>query len=184
MSIIHEALKKVQNSLQDKISSPPRVGGAEPLTVAPASTEGRSASDGKSGPKSGWKIIVLVLSAVAILTAGYMYRQGASSALPPSVPKIGSPPPVQINAAPAPVPASAPVPEPKTEAKPEPKPEHADTLNIHGIMSDPNGNVVLIDNGIYAEGDEVQGVKIIKISLDGIVILKDGKEETIRVGQH
>ncbi|MDO8675885.1 MAG: hypothetical protein Q7K71_07230 [Candidatus Omnitrophota bacterium] len=156
MSIIHEALKKVQNSLQDKIS-----GGA------------------KSGSKDGWKIIVLVLSAVAVLTTGYVYRQGASSPAPhPVVPKIGSPPPVQVNAVPAPVP------ETKTEAKPEPKPEYADTLNIHGIMSDPNGNVVLIDNGIYAEGDEVQGVKIIKISLDGIVILKDGKEETIRVGQH
>ena len=173
MSIIHEALKKVQNSLQDKISSPPRVGGAEPLTVAPA--EGGT----KNGPKSGWKVIVLVLSVVAVLTAGYVYRQGASSPAPhPVVPKIGPPSPIQVNAVPAPVP------EPKTEAKPEPKPEHTDTLNIHGIMSDPNGNVVLIDNGIYAEGDEVQGVKIIKISLDGIVILKDGKEETIRVGQH
>src|SRR3989338_9840637 len=59
ISIIHEALKKVQNSLQDKISSPPRVGGAEPLTVAPA--EGGT----KKGPKSGWKVIVLFLSVVA-----------------------------------------------------------------------------------------------------------------------
>ena len=162
MSIIHEALKKVQNSLQDKISSPPRVGGAEPLTVAPA--EGGA----KSGPKSGWKVIVLVLSAVAVWTAGYVYWQDASSPAPhPSVSKIEPPRPVHFNAAPLPL--------------LEPK---ADTLNIHGIMSDPNGNVVLIDNGIYAEGDEVQGVKIIKISFDGIVILKDGKEETIQVGQH
>lgn len=162
MSIIHEALKKVQNSLQDKISSPPRLGGAEPLTVVPAEGEA------KSGAKGGWKTLVLVLSAVAVLTAGYVYRQG----------RYEPPPPVQVNAAPVPQP------EPKTETKPEPKPEHADTLNIHGIMSDPNGNVVLIDNGIYAEGDEVRGVKIMKISLDGIVVLKDGKEETIRVGQH
>lgn len=174
MSIIHEALKKVQNSLQDQIPPPPRLGGTEPLTVVPAEGEA------KNGAKGGWKTLVLVLSAVAVLTtAGYVYRQGASSPAPhPAVPKIGSPPPVQVNAAPVPQP------EAKAEAKPEPRPEHADTLNIHGIMSDPNGNVVLIDNGIYAEGDEVQGVKIVKISLDGIVVLKDGKEETIRVGQH
>ncbi|MBI3314651.1 MAG: hypothetical protein HYZ86_01740 [Candidatus Omnitrophica bacterium] len=144
MSIIHDALKKAQNGLQDKTPPPPRPGGAKPLTVAPA---------------------VLILLAAAVLTAGYVYRQGAPSPVPySSVPKIE--------------------PLPLLEPKAEPRPEHADTLNIHGIMSDPNGNVVLIDNGIYAEGDEVQGVKIIKISLDGIVILKDGKEETIRVGQH
>ncbi len=173
MSIIHEALKKVQNNLQDKTSPPPRLGGAEPLTVAPA------AGGTKGETKRGGNIVVLILLAAAVLTAGYLYWQGRPL---PSVPKKDSLPSRQggINATPAPVPP----PEPKNETKPEPKPEHADTLNIHGIMSDPNGNVVLIDNGIYAEGDEVQGVKIVKISLDGIVILKDGKEETIRVGQH
>ena len=168
MSIIHDALKKVQNGLQDKTSPlPPAV----PLK--------------NSGTKGGWKIIVLILLAVAVLTAGYVYRQNASSPAPhPSAPEIEPPPPVQINAAPVLQP------EPRNggaEAGPkaEPRPEYAaGTLNIHGIMSDPNGNVVLIDNGIYAEGDEVQGVKIIKISLDGIVILKDGKEETVRVGRH
>ncbi len=159
MSIIHDALKKVQNGLQNRAS--PVVG--RPLT--------------SPGAKGGWKIIVLILSAAAVLTAGYVYWSR------PSVPKTEPPPPVHVNAAPVPQP------EPhnggaEAKPKPEPKPEHADTLNIHGIMSDPKGNVVLIDNGIYAEGDEVNGVKIIKISLDGIVILKDGKEETIRVGQH
>ncbi len=154
MSIIHEALKKVQNSL--KISPPPET---VPLTVASA----------KGDTKGGWKIIVLVLLAVAVLTAGYMYWQGRPR---PSLPKTKPHPPVQAQ-------VKA---EPKAEL--EPKPAHADTLNIHGIMSDPKGNVVLIDDGIYAEGDEVNGVKIVKITLDGIVVLKDGKEETIRVGQH
>jgi len=158
MSIIHDALKKAQNSLQGK-------------------TDGGAAKDGAKG---GWKIIILILLAAAVLTAGYVYWQGRPSkntvaSLPPPVPsppaKQEQPPPQGgVNATP--------------EPKPEPRPAHADTLNIHGIMSDPKGNVVLIDNGIYAEGDEVQGVKIIKISIDGIVILKDGKEETIRVGQH
>ena len=76
----------------------------------------------------------------------------------------------------------APVPPPETKA--EPKPEYTDTLNIHGIMSNPKGNLVLIDNGIYAEGDKVQDIKIVKITLDGLVVLRDGKEETIRVERH
>ena len=158
MSIIHDALKKVPNGVQNRAS--PVVG--RPLT--------------SPGAKGGWKIIVLILSAAAVLTAGYVYWSC------PSVPKTEPPPPRQggVNAAPLPPP------KPKAESQPttEPKLEHADTLNIHGIMSDPKGNVVLIDNGIYAEGDEVNGVKIVKITLDGIVVLKDGKEETIRVGQH
>ncbi len=162
MSIIHDALKKTQDGLQARSASV--IG--QPLAIA----------------FGGRKIIILVLLAAAALTAEYVYWPR------PSLPKIDPPPAVRVNAVPAPQP------EPKVEAKPElkaeaqpqaePKVEPANALNIHGIMSNPKGNVVLIDNGIYAEGDEVQGVKIIKINLDGIVILRDKKEETIRVRPH
>ncbi len=55
------------------------------------------------------------------------------------------------------------------------------TLNIHGVMSDGPNNVVLINDQVYQEGDEVNGVKIIKISLNSITVINNGKEETIRV---
>jgi type II secretory pathway component PulC len=166
MSIIHDALKKAQNGLQARTSSV--IG--RPAPAVPLKN---------SGTKNGGKIVVLILLVMAALPAEYMYLRARP--LKHAVPTQEQPL-IQVNAAPAPVPQ----PELKAgpESKAEPKVEPTDTPNIHGIMSNPKGNVVLIDNGIYAEGDEVQGVKIIKISLDRIVILKDGKEETIRVKQH
>ncbi len=62
-----------------------------------------------------------------------------------------------------------------------PKPHVPQTLNIHGVMSNGPRNVVLIDDQVYQEGDEVDGVKIAKINLDFITVNNNGKEETIRV---
>ena len=55
------------------------------------------------------------------------------------------------------------------------------TLNIHGIMSNANGNLVLINDHVYQEGDEVDGAKIVKINLDSIMVIINGREQTIIV---
>ena len=55
------------------------------------------------------------------------------------------------------------------------------TLNIHGIMSNSNGNLVLINDQVYQEGDLVDGAKITKISLDSITLLNNGVEHVISV---
>ena len=60
-----------------------------------------------------------------------------------------------------------------------PAQEASHTLKIQGIMADPKGNVALIDGKVYAEGDDIDGAKIVRISLDSIVISRDGKEETL-----
>lgn len=54
-------------------------------------------------------------------------------------------------------------------------------LNIHGVMSNGPKNLVLINDQVYQEGDEVDGVKILKINLDSIRIINNGQEETIQV---
>ncbi len=162
MSIIHDALKKTQSGLQARSSS---------VIGRPPAADGGAA-------KRGGKIVILILLVMTVLPAEYMYLRARP--LKDTVQQ----PLIQVNAMPAPAPVSQP--ELKTEpgSKAEPKVEHTDTLNIHGIMSNPKGNLVLIDNGIYAEGDKVQDVKIVKITLDGLVVLRDGKEETIRVERH
>lgn len=70
--------------------------------------------------------------------------------------------------------ATAAIPAPPAETKPQ-------TLNIHGVMSNGSQNVVLIDDQVYQEGDEVDGIKILKINLDSITILNNGQEQSIRV---
>lgn len=57
------------------------------------------------------------------------------------------------------------------------------TLNIHGVMANDSGNLVLINDRVYQEGDTVEGAKIVKIDLDSVTIINDGKEETISVGR-
>jgi hypothetical protein len=55
------------------------------------------------------------------------------------------------------------------------------TLSIHGVMSNGSGTLVLINDSVYQEGDDVDGVKIVKISLNSITVINNGKEETIYV---
>jgi hypothetical protein len=55
------------------------------------------------------------------------------------------------------------------------------TLSIHGVMSNGSSNLVLINDSVYQEGDDVDGVKIVKISLNSITVINNGKEETIYV---
>ena len=61
------------------------------------------------------------------------------------------------------------------------KPPAPTTLSVHGIMSGSTGNLVLIDDQVYQEGDEVDGAKIIKIDLDSITVILNGQEQKIRV---
>jgi hypothetical protein len=55
------------------------------------------------------------------------------------------------------------------------------TLNIHGVMSNGTSNLVLINDQVYQEGDDVDGIKIVKISLNSITVIDNGKEKEIRV---
>jgi len=61
------------------------------------------------------------------------------------------------------------------------KPPAPITLNVHGIMSNATGNLVLINDQVYQEGDDVEGAKIVKINLDSITVIINGTEQTIRV---
>ncbi|MDE2222638.1 MAG: hypothetical protein KGK03_06165 [Candidatus Omnitrophica bacterium] len=54
-------------------------------------------------------------------------------------------------------------------------------LNIHGVLAGGSKNLVLIDDQVYQEGDEVDGIKIVKISLNAITVINNGQEEIIPV---
>jgi hypothetical protein len=52
---------------------------------------------------------------------------------------------------------------------------------INGTMTRGEQNLALIDGQIYEEGDEVAGVKLIKITPKGVTILENGEERTVKV---
>ena len=52
---------------------------------------------------------------------------------------------------------------------------------MQGILAQGNRTLALINDKIYEEGDEIGNIKIISIESNSITILKDGKEERVRV---
>jgi hypothetical protein len=92
--------------------------------------------------------------------------------------KITVNPAKPISPAPSQAPVSAANQQPMTYAT---DPNIHGTLNVHGVLANPTGNVVLINDQVYQEGDDVDGVKIVKINLNSIQINNNGQEETIRV---
>ena len=55
-------------------------------------------------------------------------------------------------------------------------------LNVQGVMSSAeHGNVALINNNVYETGSVINGIKILRISLQEIVVEHNGIEETLAV---
>ena len=52
---------------------------------------------------------------------------------------------------------------------------------INGTMTRGEQNLALIDGQIYEEGDEVDGVKLIKITPKGVTVLENGEERTVKI---
>jgi hypothetical protein len=164
MSIIHDALKKVQNETPPEVETlPPKKNKIKP-------------------------VLALICAIVIILgSLGFFYKQW--HVYFPTVKKSAKSPENLVPLARLIVNPPKPPPKPLGPSSPTELPaipNTADpdafvTLNIHGVMSDGPNNVVLINDQVYQEGDEVDGVKIVKISLDSITVINNGKEETIRV---
>ena len=69
-----------------------------------------------------------------------------------------------------------------TPAAATPSAASSDTaITITGIMTQGSKSVALINGQVYEEGDTVNGVKIIKITSNAVVVAKNGVERTIRV---
>jgi hypothetical protein len=193
MSIIHDALKKVQQKLAPK----PDTSEAAPapldnLYVTPEPVENlpTPASQQEPSPKSLLKVEtknILVLCGAMMVIAGsayYLYYQYKDS-----IPKVNNfaqktfyklvykkdPPPAFKTKAPEDL-------KPLAQLTITPsKTSSPITLNIHGIMANANGNLALINDQVYQEGDEVDGAKIVKINLDSIVVDVNGAQQTIFV---
>jgi len=207
MSIIHDALKKLQQGgakPEEKKPQPLFETPVEPLfSNAPAPKPAARAI--KPAPQNTFKTLMAFCCALLIFAGAFffLYKQvdsyfpevtgWAVSAykkilrIKPDIKSAEKPEPLaQIipHAAPPAPPAAAapqaPAPVKTTAVINEPRPE-PETLNIHGVMANGKNNLVLINDQVYQEGDEVAGIKILKIGLDYITVDNNGQEEKIRV---
>lgn len=146
MSIIHEALKKVQAR-----------GTSAAIPAVPAKPKG-----------SPLVLMALLIIAATLAAAAYYYFIYNRPVVVPAA--------TVIAAAPAAAPATTPVPAIAQTEVPT-----SVILNVQGLMTNNGATVALINGKIYEQGSEINGIKILAIEGNSITVLRDGKEETIRV---
>jgi len=196
MSIIHDALKKVQQKLAPKSDTTETNPAAAPtaldnLYVTPPLIEtlpqAGQEPEGKKSPKKldSGNVIVLCIALAVIGGSGYyLYYQFKDD-----IPKVNNFAKKEFYKI---VYKKEPPPAFKTKAQADLKPlaqltitptktSSPITLNIHGIMANATGNLALINDQVYQEGDEVDGAKIIKINLDSIIVDVNGSQQTVYV---
>jgi len=197
MSIIHDALKKVQQGRTPKADPTPIW--AEP--TKPIGT--KNAAQKPSIVKMITSLLAMLCAmAITVVVFSLVFQQFQKN-MPkaqkwakdiPKVKKMAMTSLSQlIHKMPLPVLKSPTSQEPKPLAQlTVPSPAASDTtqprtpltLNIQGVMAaDDHDNLVLINDQVYREGDEINGAKITKINLSAITIINNGKEETISVGK-
>ena len=107
-------------------------------------------------------------------------EQQADGATPPATaPAEASEPPSAPSSAAPPAPPAETAP-----AKPAPEPSDAldvSKLRVTAIMRSPDGNVALINGGLYRQGQTIQGALIVKIGQYEVELTANGKRFTIRM---
>ncbi len=215
MSIINDALKKVQQSLNTKpiqqSTAPQPVKAEEPPVKSTSPFDQPSPKPTDDGPvevltqdhaQLKKNIAASLISIIVVIACGaltwfqikdmpqvkewqalFNAKLKRASALRLNIKKAQDAKPLaQVaveQSAPTASPSTAEI--PNTAAVEAIKPLPPLMLNIHGVMANGSANIALINNQVYQEGDTVEGVKILKINLNEIVVLNNGREQTIAV---
>lgn len=202
MSIIHDALKKVQQSLTPKIDEAPvppsgtTPKGSTYLYASPPPIETLTPAKGESAHlkipvQNKIKTILVFICAMLItgLSLWYIYLQFRQNI--PQVKRFAKTSfyhlihkeqlPDFKTRSPADLKPLAQLTINPSTITPSTQAATPLTLNIHGIMSNARGNLALINDHVYQEGDDIDGAKIVKINLDSIMVNINGTEKTILV---
>lgn len=163
MSIIHEALKKVQQSM-----SIPQAKSEEMVEVL--------TSPDKKIAQHPLSPFLVAMGLVILVAAGlYFINMQKFAHLPLHWRGLTT---KQVSLA---KPAVAAIPAVKMPQVPNAPPPPLDPFNLQGVMADGSHSVALINDNIYEEGALVNDARIIKIGLDSVTIERNGKQETISV---
>ncbi len=176
MSIIHEALKKVQSNRSEtktlKDQAPPATAKSTPLPTGKATAPATPKPATLLG-SSLWAAVIIILCGFTFYNL-YELKTRKNELLAAKVP------PVIEQALPAPI-TNAVVVTPIVPPPPPPvKPKKGEIL-LSGIVLMDGKNFALINKEFYEVGEKVEGATITKITDDSIDILQKGKTRTIKV---
>ncbi|MBN2831551.1 MAG: hypothetical protein JXL82_04695 [Candidatus Omnitrophica bacterium] len=149
MSIIYDALKKVEKSFGKKT---PEKNQTENQTVKPKN---------KNNPALIYILVILAGLFLGKIAISFFTR-----------PKIIQPPPSAM-----PVITPADIAPPVEEEKPAPPPDPVLTLN--GVYFQKNEGYALVNNRIIKIGDTIQGATVKAVTLDRVILEFEGREITL-----
>ena len=183
MSIIHDALKKVQQTNNAGLPTPP----------TPSQETAPSPETAKAQDKTSLPLLVAVICAVVAMIF---------AALPQFTPKKTTAPSTPVAAAPVSpaVPTKQPVPEPAAPstntiskavanavAAPTQPPsapvqkivdpnDPLSSIQIEGVMDMGGKKAVLINGNVYEEGQTIHGRIISSITFDSLTVMENGQK--------
>ena len=150
MSIINEALKKTQDLLQASKESP--------------------AKETPENNKWLWLVTILVIAGFVGCAFAFLFLIKTSR-------RDVSLPVTNVSSDISPL---NPVPSASKPAAGSPQtPSNNSPLVLNGIIASDKGNMALINNQIYKEGDEVEGKKVLSIKQDKVEIFDKGEIITL-----
>jgi len=188
MSIINDALKKVQQSLQHSPSKPEPSKPSDPEHPSSPIEEPQGANmvDRYSNlvqtePKptipffknKEWRDTAILLTCFAIciillLLIVFLFRQNPPTPAAPPAPAPAKS--AQEQSVPPPA-----LPKKTTPAGP------TDTIIVTGVMKMGAENMALINNEIYEVGEMINGARIVAIEMDRVEIMKDSEIKVLKV---
>ena len=183
MSIIHDALKKVQHS-----TNPPAEPKAQPVLASTRPTD-------VSRPIFIIITTVIAIAVVILLVILWGLAKDTTRTASPARTPATQPLPVQAAAStpvqePAPQTAAPKVPSPKelgsslvssVPVKTVVPEDPLSSIRVQAIMQQDGQTVALINNIVYKEGQTVFGRIIAKITPDGVTFMDDGRQRTFPV---
>ncbi len=185
MSIIHDALKKVQKSMEQN-NTP-----INPFKLQEDIVEVLPSLNPKKKKNNSTLLWISIITSVLILFGFVLF---IFSEIKSKNPKflfslnLNSIMRTQTHSSKTkitPTPTSSPVkeaaqtPTANTPIANAPPLSPSPTLDLQGIMASSGQNIALINNSVYEEGAVIDGKKIIKINLNTITIEYNGKQEEI-----
>jgi hypothetical protein len=161
MSIIHEALKKVQQNFS-----------AMPPAADPAATPSQpvdAAAPQKPVPNVWMSLLSVLLVAGAAL---FLYSQCLKHW--PQIRQL-----FNLPARTLPKIALPKLSFPKAVSSPAVAKAAPNAFNVQGVVTQNGHAVALINDRIYEAGDQIGEVKIVSISASAVTVLRNGVEETV-----
>ena len=183
MSIIHEALKKVQSERSENTRTQNNIAPAPKRALADSNISSAELTAYTEITKNSWALNKRLWSLLLFILVAFIFynlykynlRITKITIANSTMPSVQSLADKNTNSL---YPSATTAPVVRTPTPPQPK---KGELILSGIVEMDGKNFALINNEFYEKGETVEGAKITRITTDSINILQKNKQRTIKI---